>query len=344
MLYGAGAVDFLGGIKMRIVDLHCDTVHELNKLRVRGEHYNLYKSHGHLDVEHMHQGGYMVQCFALFVHMKEVVSPYVQGKTLVDLYKRLCAEYSPYIAPVYHFSDIEEHAKKGLVSGILTIEEGGVLEGSLEKLQEFYEYGVRMITLTWNFPNEIGFPGCLEERALPEVTNWKVLGAYPGLTPKGIEIVQTMEEQGIIVDVSHLSDAGFWDVAALTGKPFVASHSNARSICGHKRNLSDAQIRTLGERGGVMGLNYEPQFLENNPEELSWDSFMRHIKHIINVGGEEVLALGSDFDGIDLNPLLPHAGAVPRLFEVMEQHGIAPSVIDKMSSKNALRVMKEVIR
>ena len=204
-----------------------------------------------------------------------------------------------------------------------------------------------MITLTWNFPNEIGYPGCLEETPIPEIPSlaeWKVKGEYPGLTGRGIEIVEKMEEEGIIVDVSHLSDAGFWDVAAITRKPFVASHSNARSICSHKRNLSDAQIRTIGERGGVIGLNYSDDFLENDPANLSWDSFIRHIKHLINIGGEDVLALGSDFDGIETNRLLPHAGAMPRLFEAMAQNGIAPSVIDKMRGENALRVMKEVMR
>lgn len=329
---------------MRVVDLHCDTVHELNKLRVDGKHYNLYKTDGHLDIVKMQKGEYLVQCFAAYVNMGEVESPYQQAKTLADLYRQLCAEYSPYIAPVYHFSDITDHAKKGLISGILTIEEGGVLEGSMEKLREFYEYGVRMITLTWNFPNEIGFPSIREENPLPEVSNWKVKGEYPGLTKFGIEIVQKMEEQGIIVDVSHLSDAGFWDVATIMKKPFVASHSNARSICPHKRNLSDAQIRTIGERGGVIGLNYADDFLEKDPANLTWDSFIRHIKHMIQVGGEDVLALGSDFDGIPTNPLLPDAGTVPRLFEVMEKNGIPSSVIDKMAGANALRVMKEVMK
>ena len=231
-----------------------------------------------------------------------------------------------------------------MISVLLTIEEGGVLEGSLERLKEFYARGVRLITLTWNFPNEIGFPSAREEVQLPEVSNWKVKGEYPGLTKRGIEIVEKMEEQGIIVDVSHLSDAGFWDVAAIMKKPFVASHSNARSICPHKRNLSDAQIRTIGERGGVIGLNYADDFLEKDSANLTWDSFIRHIKHMINVGGEEVLALGSDFDGIPTNPLVPHAGAVPRLFEEMAKNGISHSVIDKMQGENALRVMKEVMR
>lgn len=336
-----------GDKKVHIVDLHCDTLHELNKLKAKGKHYNLYKSEGHLDIERMQESDYKLQCFAAFVQMKEVESAYQQGKTLAELYKQFCAEYSPYIAPVYHYADIEKNAKKGLISAMLTIEEGGVLEGSLERLREFYEYGVRMITLTWNFPNEIGYPGCMEEQEIPEIASldtWKVKGNYPGLTKKGIEIVEKMQEEGIIVDVSHLSDAGFWDVAAITKKPFAASHSNARSICRHKRNLSDAQIRLLAERGGVMGLNYAADFLEDDPSNLIWDSFIRHIKHIIQVGGEDVLALGSDFDGIDTNPILPHSGKLPQLFEQMHKSGISESVIDKIKGENALRMMKEVLR
>ena len=330
---------------MNIVDLHCDTLSEVLKQKRNGEHYNLYQRDGHLDIVRMQESGYRVQCFAAFVNLKKVVNPYQRGKTLVQLYKQLCAEYSPYIAPVYHYSDIFNNQMHGLMSAILTIEEGGVLEGSLDKLREFYENGVRMITLTWNYPNEIGFPGCLEEVPIPDTPiGWKVTGEYPGLTKRGIEIVETMEEHHIAIDVSHLSDAGFWDVAAITKKPFLASHSNARSICGHKRNLSDAQIRTIAERGGVIGLNYYADFLEDDPANVTMDSFIRHIKHIIHVGGADVLALGSDFDGIPTNPVLPHAGKLPDLFDAMEHSGILPSVIDKIQGENALRMLKEVLK
>ncbi len=330
---------------MNIVDLHCDTLHELLKQKLKGEHYNLYKRDGHLDIERMTGSGYLVQCFAAYVNRKQVESPYERGKELAQLYKQLCSEYSPYIAPVYHFQDIMNNKKQGLMSAILTLEEGGVLEGSLEKLREFYEIGVRLITLTWNYPNEIGYPGCMEQvSVLEKPVSWKVGGVYPGLTKRGIEMVETMEERNIAIDVSHLSDAGFWDVVSITKKPFLASHSNARSICSHKRNLSDAQIRTIAERGGVIGLNFYAGFLENNALEVSMDSFIRHIKHIIQVGGTEVLALGSDFDGIDTNPAMPHAGALPQLFDAMAASGITPSVIDKVKGDNALRMLKEVLR
>ncbi len=330
---------------MNIVDLHCDTLSEILKQKKGGMHYNLYKREGHLDIERMEKCGYMLQCFAAFVNKEAVGSAYERGMELAKLYKQLCAEYSPYIAPVHCFQDIEHNAKRGLMSAMLTIEEGGVLEGSLTHLREFYEKGVRLITLTWNYPNELGYPGCLEEVPVPDKpVNWRVAGTYPGLTKKGMEIVETMEENGIIVDVSHLSDAGFWDVAAVTRKPFLASHSNARSVCGHKRNLSDAQIRTIAERGGVIGLNFAADFLEDAPREVSLDSFIRHIKHMLQVGGSEVLALGSDFDGITTNQAMPHVGTLPNLFEAMEQNRIAPSIIDKMKGQNALRMMKEVLK
>ena len=330
---------------MSIVDLHCDTLHEMLKQKLKGEHYNLYKRAGHLDVERMQESGYMVQCFAAFVDKERVDSPYERGKLLARMYKEMCSEYSPYIAPLYHYQDILNNERLGLMSAVLTIEEGGVLEGNLEYLREFYEKGVRMITLTWNYPNEIGYPSCLEEVSIPDnPANWKVTGEYPGLTKRGIEIVEMMESRGIIVDVSHLSDAGFWDVASIMKKPFLASHSNARSICNHKRNLSDTQIRTIASRGGVIGLNYCAEFLEDNPADVTLESFMRHINHILRVGGSDVLALGSDFDGIETNPALPHAGALERLFDLMLRSGIPMSVVDKVQSENALRMMKEVMR
>ncbi|MCD8130094.1 MAG: dipeptidase [Lachnospiraceae bacterium] len=328
---------------MNIIDLHCDTLSRMLRMEKQGEPQSLYRREGHLDLERMHQSGYLLQCFAAFVFMGRGEDPYEKGKKLAELFQRCMKENESYIEPVYRFSDIEKNQAAGKLSGMLTIEEGGVLQGSVEKLREFYEYGVRLITLTWNFPNELGYPGAKEETPVPEAVNWKVKGEYPGLTGRGIEMVEAMEEMGVIVDVSHLSDAGFWDVAACTRKPFVASHSNARSVCGHKRNLTDAQIRTLAEHGGVMGLNFAADFLNDDGTKVSLDDFVRHALHIINVGGEDVLALGSDFDGIETNPAMPHCGDLPRLFDTMKKAGMTESVIDKIKGENALRVLKAVL-
>lgn len=330
---------------MKIVDLHCDTLDDLMKFELRKEPYGFYKREGHLDIVRMKESGYLLQCFALFVHMEQVESPYKRAKELIEIFQRICAENSSYIAQARNYAEILENQKKGLMSGMLTIEEGGVLEGRLDYLNEFYEAGVRMITLTWNFANEIGFPGVAEKEKLPCCpANWKVFGEYPGLTKRGIEIIEAMEEKGILIDVSHLSDAGFWDVAKIAKNPFVASHSNSRSVCRHTRNLSDEQIRMIAEHGGVIGMNYARDFLEDDMDNVTLDSFVRNIKHMIQVGGEDVIALGSDFDGIITNPVMKDCSVLPSLFEVMQQRGIAPSVIDKLQGKNALRVMKEVLK
>ncbi len=329
---------------MNIVDLHCDTLSKMLRMEKEGQAQSLYKREGHLDLERMRQNDYLLQCFAAFVFMGKGGDPYQKGRDLAELFQRCMKEYESYIAPVYHFSDIEKNRAAGKISGMLTIEEGGVLLGSFEKLQEFYDYGVRLITLTWNFPNELGYPGAKEETPVPEAVNWQVKGEYPGLTKRGIEMVEAMEAMGVVVDVSHLSDAGFWDVANCTHKPFVASHSNARSVCGHKRNLTDTQIRTLAEHGGVMGLNFAADFLNDDKDQICIEDFAKHAMHIVNVGGEDVLALGSDFDGIQTNPAMPHCGELPRLFDALKKAGMTESMIDKVKGKNALRVLDAVLK
>ena len=313
---------------MNIVDLHCDTLDCLLTDKLNGTHYNLYRRDGHLDLKRMEEQGYLLQIFAGFIDLGKVESAYARGKEYVRLFKQLCAEYSPYIAPVHFFRDIEINQKRGQMSALLSIEDGSVLEGSLDRLKEFYLDGVRLITLTWNYPNEIGFPA----------------GAEQGLTEKGKAIVEMMQQEGMMVDVSHLADAGFFDVADIMKKPFVASHSNARSVCNHRRNLTDEQIKVIAAKGGVIGLNYYDAFLEEEKGNLSLESFLRHIRHILNVGGEDVLALGSDFDGITTNPVLPHMSALPSLWEAMEQDGISPRIMDKIKGENALRVMREVLK
>ena len=156
-----------------------------------------------------------------------------------------------------------------------------------------------------------------------------------------------MESLGMIVDVSHLSDAGFYDVLEETKRPFVASHSNARKVCGCVRNLSDDMIRKLAERGGCMGLNFCADFLkvvpvgEVNPGAI--EDVVRHAIHITNRGGIDVLGLGSDFDGIDTNEALPGVQNMEVLWEALHKAGYRQSELDKIFSGNVLRVYKEVL-
>lgn len=324
---------------MRVIDMHCDTVSALDYLRDRGEKGSLRESGLHIDLLRMKESRYLLQNFALFVQLKKEGDPWERVCRLHELYDKEMAENSDLIAPVLCFSDIEKNDRAGKMSALLTVEEGAVCKGELDKLKELYGWGVRMMTLTWNYPNELGWPNFSRGQSHyePDTIN--------GLTEKGREFVTEMEKLGMIPDVSHLSDAGFYDVLAVTKKPFVASHSNARAICPWVRNLTDDMIRKLSERGGVMGLNFCADFLEEVPEGQknpgTIAAVVRHAKHIANVGGIDVLGLGSDFDGIDTHEELPGAQSMERLWEALKAAGFTEEQLDRIFWKNVLRVYEE---
>lgn len=316
---------------MKIVDMHCDTISRLFDGAEKGERAGLRKNAFHLDLCRMKEAGYLLQNFALFVDKRQCRDVTEHAERLLALYEKELAANKDLIAPVYSFSELEQNQKEGKMSALLTLEEGGILKGSTELLRAFYKKGVRMITLTWNYPNEIGYPG----------------GDGRGLTLRGRELVEAMEGMGVVVDVSHLSDAGFYEVAELTRKPFVASHSNARSLCASPRNLTDGMIRVLGERGGVAGLNFYPAFLaspapgKENPGTIA--DVAAHARYIAGIGGVEVLGLGSDFDGISGHKELPGVQAVPRLADALKKEGFQASDIDKIFGGNVLRVYREIL-
>lgn len=338
---------------MKIIDMHCDTISRLFDGNAKGAVQHLGKNDGMVDLCRMKKADYMVQNFALFVDKSRQESPYEQAKRLLDFFHDEMSACSDKIAQVFSIGDIRKNENEGKISAMLTIEEGGVCEGSMEKLHFFYEQGVRMMTVTWNYPNELGFPNYTAEGGL-YTPNMK-----DGLTDKGIDFVREMARIGIIIDVSHLSDAGFYDVLKYTKVPFVASHSNARALCHVVRNLTDDMIHELSDRGGVIGLNYSVDFLRNPPGNLSeislYDSgswgkseatlmdIAGHARHIADIGGVECLGLGSDFDGIPLNPEIADAGEVPKLIDALEKTGFHESEIEKIFYKNVYRLYEDVL-
>ena len=165
---------------------------------------------------------------------------------------------------------------------LLSIEGSRVLGRELSRVQEFYDKGVRMMTLTWNGKTDVA-DGCMVENA-------------GGLSDFGIKVVKKMEEVGMLVDVSHLAERGFWDVVSITGKPFIATHSNSKAICNHPRNLTDKQFNIFVQRKGLVGMNFYPLFI-NGTMEGDVEELMRHIDHFLELGGDDVIAMGSDFDG-----------------------------------------------
>ena len=215
----------------------------------------------------------------------------------------------------------------------MTIEEGGVLNGRMERLTSLYQEGVRLMTLMWNYENCLGHPN-----------SWDSGMMEKGLTPFGIETVTRMGELGMIADVSHASDGTFWDILKYAKGPVVASHSNCRNLCNHPRNLTDEMIRALAEQGGVAGLNFFGPFL-GTTKESKIEEMTAHILHMIQVGGSEFPAIGTDFDGIDgLERLdIPNASAMELLWEALKKKGLSQGQLDKIWGENVERVLREVL-
>ena len=322
---------------MKVVDMHCDTIGELWKAEKAGKPVSLRSNSLHIDLEKMQKGDYLLQNFAMFVFLGREKDPLVNVLEMIDVYNRAMAENADLIAPVLHYEDIEKNRAAGKLSGMLTIEEGAVLKGNPYVVRSLYQLGVRMLTLTWNFENEIGYPNTIVKAKDYDPSR------HYGLKPEGMEIVREMNRVGMIVDVSHLGDDGFWDVVKYCDGPFVASHSNARAVCNHTRNMTDDMIRALADKGGVMGLNFCGDFLNPNGKSRVED-MVRHARHIIDVGGSDILGLGTDYDGIDGDLELDHCDKMQLLAQEMDRQGFSTEQIEKIFHGNVLRLYREVLK
>ncbi|MBQ9065657.1 MAG: membrane dipeptidase [Blautia sp.] len=376
---------------MKIVDLHCDTILGIWNSELRGERLSLRDTESggsplQIDLKKLKAGDYLLQNFALFTDLRmqaknyfsdsdaltwktpgngaglyddasagSFVDPWLQVTEMIRIFKEEMAANADLIRQVRTFRDIEENMRNGLLSALLTTEEGGILQGDLSRLDELHKAGVRMMTITWNYDNELGHPNRLPQkeggsfrwffRFHPESDHSR----ERSLTLFGREAVSRMEELHIIPDVSHLSDEGFYDVADIVKGPFVASHSNARELCGCSRNLTDDMIRTIAGHGGVAGLNFCPSFVsEADREELcyaSCEALSRHARHMMDIGGREVAALGTDFDGIAPCRLeIENASQMQKLADYMSTHGFTTEEIEGICFRNALRVYQEVLK
>ncbi len=316
--------------RRNIVDMHCDTLSFLETCREG----TLRRNGGQLDLLRMRESGYLLQNFAIYVDVKEHADPWEWAMRLAERFRVEMEQNGDLVRQVRCWEDIRKNREEGFLCAMLTVEEGGVCQGSLSRLRELYDLGVRMMTLTWNYPNDLGSPA-----APPEGT---ICSGPMGLTEKGRAFVEEMESLGIIPDVSHLSDEGFWEVLKLTKKPFAASHSNSRALCGHRRNLTDEMIRAVGERGGVIGLNFCEKFIGEKGEDLL-ERLADHARRITDIGGMECLGLGSDFDGIPVNRNLPGAESLDGLWEALRRGGFTERQLDKIFSENTLRLYREVL-
>ena len=331
---------------MKIIDMHCDTISVLLNRELKGNTISLRENDCSIDLIKMKKGNYLLQNFACFVHRKLSENPELKAQQLIDLYYRLLDDNKDLIAPVYCYADIEKNQKENKMSALLTLEEGGVVFNDLSMLRNYYRLGVRMIALTWNFPNGIAYPN-VDGNSIKIVNDTRKPNTKDGLTPFGIQYVQEMEKLGMIIDVSHLSDAGFYDVLKYTSKPFVASHSNARSVCNVARNMSDDMILELAKRNGVMGINFCGDFLKESEKGNARScviDMVKHIRYIYELAGIDVIGLGTDFDGIDHNLEIDDASMMHLLIGALYEDGFTTEEIEKICYKNVLRVYKEILK
>ncbi|MBQ7916017.1 MAG: dipeptidase [Firmicutes bacterium] len=328
---------------MKVVDMHCDTISGLLHREKKGEQVNLQENHMMIDLTKMRQGDYLLQTFAAFVNYGRCENALESALEQIDLFYRLMAANQEWIRPVGSYADIVKNQQDGVMSALLSVEEGGACKGNPAFLRMLYRLGVRMMTLTWNYENELAFPN--ESR--PNHPHGMIPDTEHGLKAVGFDIIEEMERLGMIVDVSHLSDAGFWDVYHHTKRPFIASHSNARRMSTHCRNLTDDMIKALAERGGVTGINYCNSFLAADGRgrgAASTEEMSAHIRYLMNLGGEDLVGLGSDFDGIDTAPQMQNCAGMQQLADQLAHDGFTTGQIEKVFYKNVLRVFEEILK
>lgn len=302
---------------MRLFDLHCDTITELAKSKE-----SIAKNNGHISLD---RAGYLteyVQDYAIFIPDE------YRGKSAVDYFDSVYTYYKKQIAE-NGISEYEEK-KKTQFRSVLSVEGGAGMGGTIEGLHHLADCGVKLITITWNGRNELA-SGCFDEEDI-------------GFTAFGRKAIREMENLRIAADVSHLSVKGFYDLADMAEKPFLASHSCVDIVDNFKarhRNLSKDQIKIIAEHKGVIGINLWKKLLGN--EDNSFDSVMRHMSEMIDIGGEDVVAMGTDFDGCDINDELAGIEKLQALYDYLNIHGFDEKLLDKIFFANADRFFENLL-
>lgn len=315
---------------MFICDCHCDTLTELYK---KGT--SLYANDQHFDIQRQIALGGGLQFCAIFVPTHEF--RYYGGLRytlqLLDKYlqevKKLHADGIDMLQVLTKedAADVLNHK----AATLLAIEEGGAIDGSLEALRCLYTLGVRAMTLTWSNRNDIA-DGVNEE------------SSGGGLTVFGRQVVAEMNKLGMLVDVSHIAPAGFWDVIETSSKPIIATHSNAKALCPHPRNLDDKQILAINENDGLIGVTFAGQFLEHDYNDACIESIYRHIDYMLNLmGNDDHIGFGSDFDGISHPPYNLHGVQdYSAVYEYLSKKYSA-STVEKITHKNVLNLLQKVL-
>jgi len=331
-----------------VIDLHCDTLYRLSRTP------DLFfapadESCTHITSSGLRASGSLLQCFAMFTDVCESPETAPLSRLLEQYacFRHILSHSKSSPVQIRTAADLSECLRENKSGALLTLEEGCLSPAPLSLLPNLFSMGVRITTLTWDYSTILGTSAVNAPVPVPcppfIAPFFPAPDAPKGLSPLGFEFLDEAERLGILIDVSHLSDEGFRDVATHSKKPFLASHSNARAVCNVPRNLSDAMLKTLANRGGITGLCLHEPFLlpfSGTGEEVA-TALVAHVKHIRSVAGAEALALGTDFDGTPGNCFLPDISQLPRLADLLKKAGLTSGDIEKIFYKNALRFFTE---
>lgn len=315
---------------MFICDCHCDTLTELYN-----KNASLYENEQHFDIKRQTALGGGLQFCAIYVPTE--VFRYQGGLRytlcLLDKYNQEIKKLHENGIDVLQVLTAEDagNVLKHKAATLLAIEEGGAIDGSLEALRCLYELGVRAMTLTWSNRNDIA-----------DGINEEATGS--GLTLFGKQVVAEMNRLGMLVDVSHISTAGFWSVIETSTKPIIATHSNAKSLCSHPRNLNDEQIKALAQNGGLAGITFAGQFLEEDWRNACIESVYKHIDYMLNlIGNDDHIGFGSDFDGISHPPYnIQGVQDYKPLIEYLSKY-YSDETINKITHQNVINLLQKVL-
>ncbi len=310
-----------------VVDGHCDTLGDvLAGKRALAERSAL----GHVDLPRLREGGVTAQIFACFVPVHEYHRSATRyAMDMIDAFHQAVEAHPDELLLATGAADIRRAKAEGKIAGILGLEGAEPLGDSLAVLRGFHRLGVRVLGLTWNFRNEVA-DGVMEGRQAQ------------GLSAFGRQVVDECNRLGILLDVSHLAPAGLEDVLEFSQRPVIASHSNARALCDHPRNLTDAQIEAIASRGGLIGVTFVDAFLHRPAAEAAIEHALDHIDYLLRVAGPHHVMLGSDFDGADMPRGLEDATRYPALTAGMLARGHDEQTVRQALGLNFLRVFEAV--
>jgi len=311
--------------KTTICDLHCDTAINL----ADGKAIGGQKAKSHITLEKLKAGGVGLQVYACWV------SPKYRHRKAWDRARQLIAavkkEISDHPAELMLVSDKRswQECRKGNKIGILLAVEGGhVLDGDISRLDSLYGQGVRILTLTWNNSNSFATSAYSVHKT----------GIDKGLTPLGRKLIARADKLGMHIDLSHSSEKTFWDVLETSRQSPLLSHSCVKFLNGHFRNASDRQIKAVSDKKGLIGINFCPAFLGSKHKPVSIESVADQFEYIKELAGTDILAIGSDFDGIRETPEgLDGPDKLPDLMDMLKSMGFSKKELDDIILNNAIR-------